>query len=370
MSSSLASKVEQTKKLFNLKGVDPQKDDFLVGYDMNGPITRKDATEFTPHDGVPEAIRSLNRLENVETALISGWDLATLRHVRDEKIELEEMGIVGELGSVYELEGQLNQVTDNSYEDINKLTRELMVSAAEYDEKGVKLHFQGNVSPVVGCAYMEADGNEKDDRAMLYEHPLVEKASIDDLYRTLNKKGDFELGEEKESLTFSPELDNVNALRESFSDYPLVGWRVSYAKDGRLQIRRDTADRDEFEVEDVHAFLEDVTTGHGFVPDHNPDWCSDYEKQKTEISKQIGAEAYAEAVFESEDFVITNVGDKKGDGLEGYRRVTFGQEGMPITEDENNFVPIEDYNENDLLEPYVPVKNAAEYSNIMREILI
>lgn len=321
----IEKQVEELEEELEQRGVDLAERDVLVGYDMNGPITRKDLIDFTPHKGVKEAVHTIPFQDGIEGSLVSGWDIATLGFVRDERLEMPGFGLVGELGSVYEFDDEIHQVTEAPYDHRNRLMSRMIDMAAD---RGLKLHEQGNVSPVVGATYVESDGTEEDPRGNIRNHPLFEETTTGEIYERIQGRDGFYF--ENGRVYFENTPGNMDALRQVLTtEFPLVGLRYGTDED-KVYFERDPRDQ-EFELEDVHGFLDGVTADTEFEPDHNPDWNSDYELD-VETSKELGANSYARRAFNtdsSEDYFIFNIGDKEGDILSGENALFVAQEGYP-----------------------------------------
>lgn len=356
---SLLESVEETKELkaealkamMEKEGIELDEVEILEGYDMNGPLTRTDHSELPVHDSVADTFEVLDVGENNFAALVSGHPTGNLRYFRDRKLGQEEMGIVGELGSVV-VNGGVEMVhPEEDPLELFDIYRDVYRKAAEQE---VKLLPQNNISNVVGCIRVEGEGRPGDERSALYQRAEVLEQSTDDIARKLEPYGGFEYDGER--ILFEDTMRNAvvltDVLREEF-DYP--GVRFEEAEDGRIAFYRDRNDREDFSLEEAHDFIaEEVPEQYEYLV--NDDWGVDF-MTSTEASKERGARALAENYFGEDEYVITHVGDKESDIMTSRDTFMLPQEATEAHEycQENSV-------------PHVPVEDGAEYAEILAEL--
>lgn len=288
---------------------------YLISYDMNGPLTRTDTSALVPHEGVRDAIASLPvDDDDIEIAINSGYDIDTLRHFRDDVIEQAEMHLIGEMGSVYEdatSEHGVEQIFREEPEaDLINLKQRLYEQAAR---EGRKIHEQGNYSSTVGCTRVEAEGSPEDPRGEVYRHHAFdEDVRTKDIYDSL-PDNHFEF--EDERIEFDPEnIMTVAILADKLRyDHTFTGVRFTETEEG-IGVHRDPDDAD-ISLDEAHEFMEHVLEPTLWSYQHNPDWGTDYMKD-LDLSKQHGANHLAEHLFDGE-YTVIHVGDKPGDVMNG-----------------------------------------------------
>ena len=92
--------------------------------------------------------------------------------------------------------------------------------------------------------------------------------------------------------------------------------------------------------------------------DPNNDYCVDFKRKGIEIDKEYTANLLARSIFQHEDYVITNVGDKPGDMLKGENTINYPQFGTKAYA----------YCKKEGI-PHIPVVHAGDYSMILAEAI-
>lgn len=343
-------KVDLVLEIADSKGID-FRDPVIIGYDMNHPLTPTWDTLLYPLVNVQRGILSVHGAKSYPV-IISGWDLSSLRHFRDKRLGIKHIGLVGELGAVFEQDGRVYELLPASEEKYFELMTSIFVNSAE---AGLKIAKQGNLSRRVACVYFEADG---DSRGNLNKHFFRENnTTITDIYVAIKDKQHFEFDGEK--ISFEPSLEAIRAIDDVLTKiYTLQSVRLS--KDGsKISMCIDAQDKKEFLLEDMNGFVKDIVP-KGWGLDCNNDFCVDikYTGDGVELNKENTANVFAERKFKSKNYSITNTGDKKGDVLTGKNTIffpTYGTQAQKYCEDNNI--------------PHVPVINGADYSLIMAEIV-
>lgn len=361
-----AEKVERlTSSIENVldeKGLDP---DVIVPYsDMNGPITDKESVDYETHQGVNEAFRYLDSVSETGVAMLSGWDNSTLDHVASEKLGME-IDIVGELGAVARISGELHSTVEGIDDsEIVDFRRQAWLEAAS---RGMTLQEQGNVSSVTGCMYGEGA------RSDLYQSPIAERSRQDFSMESLTEY--LEGRQEVKDSSYSSQGDAIiidlsydeaaRALSDALTtEHPLVGIKWEDAEGAEaVKITENSFGQsdlpDEQYLEEFQDFMDDVAEGTCFETDHNPDFSTDFQRNDISVSKEHGAEYRAEEVTEDgADYVMINMGDKPGDILYGQQTVTVGQKGMPSEQE---------LEEMDM--PHATAETAADYALAVGELI-
>lgn len=351
-SDYIASKVEETLELTKAKGIDFSLPT-LVGFDAQGPQVRVIDANFTPLITVQKALLAIYPSSRVYKVIISGWDLTTLRHFRDTRLGVRDMGLIGEMGSVFEDEGKIFRINPIPEEKHYEMKQRVFVGVAK---AGLKIAIQGNLSNRVADIYFEGD---EPDRGDIRNHFLVRGTNIQtqDLYELVRDKSGFELV--GQSIIFVPTLENIKEIDWVLSRArPLNSVRLSQAGE-KIILIRDNKDRRDFTLEDMKRLAREIVPADWEI-DPNPDFCVDliYRGDGTSTSKESTANILAKRRFSVDDFVITNVGDKKGDVLEGKNTTSFTLVGTAADE----------YCRQHGI-PHISVISAVDYSLILAEIL-
>lgn len=344
-------KADALEAMIEKEDIDLEETEILEGYDMNGPLTRTDDSDLPVHDSVKEKFEELDVGENNFAALVSGHPIENLRYFRDKQLEQPEMGMVGELGSVIVNGGTEMVHPEEDPRELFDIYQDLYRKAAEQE---VKLLPQNNISNVVGCVRVEGEGRTEDERSGLYRRDDVQDQGTEDIAEALEPYSGFQYDGER--ITFEDTTKNAviltDVLREQF-DYP--GIRFEETEDGQLAFYRDTEDRDDYDLEDAHRFIEEeVPDEHEYLV--NDDWGVDF-MTSSQASKENGARALAEKYFGNDDYVITHVGDKESDIMTSYDTFIMTQEGTEAHRyaQENKI-------------PHIPVEDGAEYAEILAEL--
>lgn len=334
--ADIVSKVDRVEEVVDERGL--SRNATVVPYfDMNGPIVDKDSVDFSVHNGVGPAVKLLDSVSEVSLSMLSGWDINTLQFVAEDRLGVQ-MDYVGELGGTALIDGELPHTVDTDYSAIEDFRREMWLEAASEE---IVLHEQGNIGAVVGCTYSQGV------RSDLYKHPVAEASrvnfSTEDFYETLIEEGSQEtstrMSEGGIEIDLSPD-SNVHALSKTVTNhYPLLGLRYESVGDSTVRFTEDSkhvsGESDEEYLNDFHSFMDRVTEGTPFDPDHNPDFCTDYIDRRKGVSKEKGANYRAERVTEGEH-ILFNVGDKPGDILEGENSIFFAQQDMTVMDETQN----------------------------------
>lgn len=304
----LVGLVEQFLSLAEKNGLN-LAGNIVAGLDVNGPIVACDDVDLIPFKGSIPAMQHLMNQPGVEVTLMTGWDLTTMGFFRDERLGLP-VGIVGEYGMAYELNGQTRHLYPYDETEATNFVSTVLGVAAD---DNLKVGFQGNVSPGAGALYVEGDTN-----GHLLNHCLVKdrRPSTETLYNSITAGGsNAELAGEK--ILFENKPENMKGLYDGlFKKHPLISVRVQKEEDGRLSIRIDENDKEGFTFKDVEAFGEKARAATKrdvlVYEDFGVDFMSPKVKEGN-YSKDSGLRAYGKEAFGGDDFLPVALGDKNND---------------------------------------------------------
>ncbi|MCK4808054.1 MAG: SDR family oxidoreductase [Candidatus Aenigmarchaeota archaeon] len=354
----IKEQIEKVLALADEKGLDFDSSPVIVGFDIQGPVTRLIGTDFYPWTHIKNAILSAEKNKYVEKSIISGWDLSSLRGFRDKRLGGIPISIIGELGAVFEYEGKIYEIDpiENSSEFYN-MEKEIFIEAAQ---QGLKIAIQGNVSKNVNCFYFEGDEPGRGD---LRQHFLVKGKDISttDIYEAIKKSeydtSDFRHSDEK--IIFEPTLENTQALDYILRHvHTLQSVRFSKEKSSEISIAIDRKDNHNFTLDHMKEFA-NMIIPDSFEIDENADFCVDIIDRSNGFrpTKENAANELGKIRFPGEDYIITNTGDKEGDVFTGKNTIFCPQIGSPAHE----YCIKENI-------PSVPVVNAIDYFLIMAGI--
>jgi hypothetical protein len=325
------------------------KNPVLVCYDLNGPLTSTRDASLSP---LPTVQRAMLVLKRIPKAILSGWDITSLRYFR-EKLGITELALIGEMGAVVEQSGRIVEIYPVAEEIHYEMKRRIYEKAAE---EGLKIAIQGNVSTRVACIYFEAD---EEDRGNLRNHFLVKDTNVrtEDIFNALRKKENFRYNGEK--IEFEITTENIKEIDYVLSKvFTLQSVRLEKVGQ-KIALWRDNKDNREFSLEDMIEFSKSAVP-KGWKVDPNPDYCVDlvFEGDGVKLNKEKTANVFARKKFKSNEYIITNVGDKKADILMGENTLNFPQYGTEARRYcKKNGIP------------HVPVLHGGDYSLIIAELL-
>lgn len=324
----IEKRLSQVLDLAGKKGIDLSWP-VLIGYDVQGPQVRLIDANFTPLIHLHEAMMFIYPSPKSCKALISGWDLETLRSFRQRRLGMSEhqLMLIGENGAVFEKGGIIHPINSISENIHFTLKQQIFIEAAKL---GLKIAIQGNVSNRAVCVYFEGDEPSRGDTR---NHFLVKDTDLQtqDLYELIREKLNFSFDGKK--IKFEPSLKNIKEIDFVLGRVrPLNSVRLSW-EDLRICLRRDNADNHNFTLEDMKSFSQRVAPEDWEV-DPNPDFCVDfrYKGDLFSPSKESTANLLAQNTFGVNKYVLTNIGDKKGDVFIGENAIFFAMDGSPAEE--------------------------------------
>ncbi|NOQ55570.1 MAG: hypothetical protein GQ477_02055 [Nanohaloarchaea archaeon] len=356
----IISQIENVEKIAKQKGLDLYSTPMIIGFDVQGPVVKLTDASFEPWSQIKSAILDFNRNKSIEKAIISGWDLKSLENFRDTNLGDLPISIIGELGSIINYENHIYEINPmkDTFEFYN-MELDIFKKAAE---KGLKIAIQGNASKNVNCFYFEGDGIERGD---IRNHFLVKDTDIttNDIYQSIITSpfntDNFEYNNNKDKICFESTIENIEIIDYVLRQvYTLQSVRLAEENENKISIRRDNDDNINFTIDDMVTFSKEA------IPDSweiepNSDYCIDviHKNNGYRPTKETAAYELGKLRFGEQSFIITNIGDKKGDVLTGPNTIFFAQIGSPA----------ENYCIDENL-PYIPVVNAIDYFHIMAQI--
>ncbi len=294
--------------------------DIVIGLDVNGPIVAVDNNDLMPMEGARECVEYLLGLENVKTALMTGWDLSSMTFFRDERLGLGALGIVSEYGMVYKKGDEVVFIYPYDEKEALAFLKTAIDIHADHD---LKFAIQGNFSSGVGPLIIEADQNGN-----LLEHPLVKGRvpKIEDLHREAERGGsEVELKDGK--VLFKNEAANLRGIFESLArKHPLVSVRFHRVEGDMCSLELDSQDKPGFAFSDLQVIGDILSQRTGrrcmVYEDFGID-CFAKEVDEGDYYKQAGLDAYGRDVLAGEPFVKIIVGDKANDAPKVFEGTLF-----------------------------------------------
>ncbi|MCH7828838.1 hypothetical protein IH982_03210 [Patescibacteria group bacterium] len=347
-------KAEEVLSIARTKGLHIEHDALiLVCYDMNGPLTSTRDTALHPITGIQEAIGVLEK-DNIQKALVSGWDMTTLARFRDQRLQAPYLHIVGELGMVWDWKGEVQEVSPIAMQEVYRMKEILYREVAR---ENLKIGVQGNKSSRITGVFFEAEGFR---RANLVNHLLLKgkKITTKDIFQSLQNEQDFVWDDDRIIFPckqpYIQEIDRV--LRTVFT---LHSVRLALEKD-RIALWVDHIDKEDYSPKDMKSFFSKILPApwEVFVHDDFGAEIMFRDEEGKKISKESTAHLLGERLFNDKPFILTHVGDRSSDVFIGDDSIFFAQKGTSAEMYciENNI-------------PYISVMHGGDYSLILAALL-
>ena len=350
----IQKKAEEVLSIARTKGLRIEHDTpVLVCYDMNGPLTNTQDTVLYPITGIQEAIGVLKK-DNIQKALVSGWDMTTLARFRDQRLQAPYLHIVGELGMVWDWKGEVQEVSPIAMQEVYRMKEILYREVAR---ENLKIGIQGNKSSRITGVFFEAEGFE---RANLKNHLLLEgkKITTQDIFHSLQNEQGFVWKDNRIIFpceqSYIQEIDRV--LRTVFT---LHSVRLALEKD-RIALWVDPTDKKDYSPEDMKSFFSKILPAPWEVFIHD-DFGAEIifrDEEGKKVSKESTARLLGERLFNGKPFLLTHVGDRSSDVFIGDDSIFFAQKDTSAEQycKENNI-------------PHVIVEHGGDYSLILAALL-
>jgi hypothetical protein len=283
----------------------------VAGLDVNGPIVACDNSDLIPFTGSQNCIRHLMSQPGVKVTLMTGWDLTTMGFFREERLKLP-IGIVGEYGMAYELDGKTRHLYPYDEAEANALVSGVFAAVAP---ENLKVAFQGNVSPGAGAIYIEGDKNGN-----LLNHALVKgrRPTIQQLFNAIIEGGS-KARLEGNKIVFLNHPENMRGFYQAlFRKHPLISVRVKVEEGETLSFVIDEVDKPGFTYADLKAWGERAKPYTGRDVLTYEDFGVDLMSPKVnatpgKYSKDAGLREFAKEAFGTPEFICAIIGDKKSD---------------------------------------------------------
>jgi hypothetical protein len=283
----------------------------VCGLDVNGPIVDCDDSELNAYPGASEAINYLIAVPGIEVTLCTGWDLASMAFFKENRLNVQGLGTVGEYGMVYEREGRHRYLYPYDQEEALQFVHDVLVSAAE---NKVKVAIQGNYSTGAGAIYIEGDHNGN-----LLEHPLVKdrRPTLSQLAEACRPESEVDLDQSADRIRFSRHPASMLGLYQALvKTHPLISVRVEFAAEDQLAIWIDDQDREGFDFEALKAVVPDFENRSGRKALVYEDFGVDLIASAVEegnYSKDAGLRELGREAFGHDEFLSIIIGDKRSD---------------------------------------------------------
>jgi len=348
----ITERVREVLKIVKEKDLTFEK--LLVCFDISGPMAPVTTASLEPYPHIRKPISELTKIPCVVLSTLSGWDLTSQREFK-ERLSIDSFNLIGELGSVYQLDGRLYELNPISKKIHYEMKTKIYQSAAENE---LKIAIQGNMSSRVACIYTEADGPE---RGNLRNHPLVKKTNVStlEIFNAIRKRKSFEYRDNK--IAFEATQENIREIDFVISRiFPFQSVRLKQLREDKIALWRDHNDRLNFTFDDMIDFIKSAVP-KGWDIDPNPDYCADliYIRDGKKINKEMAANELAKKKFKSDNYTIIHVGDKKSDVLYGQNTLFFPQRNT----DAHKFCQTNRI-------PHVPVEDAGDYSLLVKKVIL
>jgi len=317
----------------------------VCGLDVNGPIVDCDDSELNAYPGTSEAINYLIAVPEIEVTLCTGWDLASMAFFKENRLDVEGLGTVGEYGMVFERDGKHTYLYPYNEAEALEFVRDVLISAAENE---VKVAFQGNYSTGAGAIYIEGDRNGN-----LLEHPLVKgrRPTIAQLAEACKPESEVQMDEARGRICFSRNLKNMLGLYKALvKTHPLISVRVEQAGEEQLSLWIDDQDKADFDFEALKRVVPAFEQRSGRKALVYEDFGVDLiapSVEKGNYSKDAGLRELGRDAFGDDDFLSIIIGDKRSDIPKTLTKTLMaaqkGSEAEQITIDENipSFCPLD-----------------------------
>lgn len=294
----------------------------LICFDINGPLVSTEDASMKPHKGAPEALRFLSNIPNVELCFVTGWDITTVKVFASKLIGLPDINIISEKGMLYSKENQIHHIYPHSESENVDFAKTIFKIAAK---KNLQIAIQGNTSSGCQCVYFEGYN-----RATLNAHPLVERVRIElkSLLDVLKRYMiEYSMQEDVIEIFATPEVV-FDILKKNLPLFPIRIFDGVNSKDkGHLFVKVDTKDDRSFDWNQLEETAKEISLRVNRSYDLNDDYSVDFSTFKAvtgRFSKESAIHVLGNKLFVN-NFIISNVGDKIEDGVEGENALFFPQ---------------------------------------------
>jgi len=294
----------------------------LIGFDINGPLVSTEDASMTPYKGAPEALRFLSNIPNVKLCFVTGWDIVAVKVFASKLIGLPDINIISEKGMLYSKENQIHHIYPHSESENVDFAKTIFKIAAK---KNLQIAIQGNISSGCQCVYFEGYN-----RATLNAHPLVERVRIESksLLDVLKRYMiEYSMQEDVIEIFATPEVV-FDILKKNLPLFPIRIFDGLNSKDkGHLFVKVDPKDDRSFNWNQLEETAKEISQRVNRSYDLNDDYSVDFTTLRADgggFSKESAIHVIGDKLFEN-NYIILNVDDKTGDGIEGDNALFFPQ---------------------------------------------
>lgn len=351
-SSDFRAKKAELERILDERDVDLLEDQILITYDKDGPLDNPEVSRFEPVDGI-EAVAELEERPNICYALVSGWPIDMLQDFSRRYVDDGFDYFSGSLGTtVSTREGEIMEPSEPEI-DARDIYQGVYEAAAD---EGVKTLVQPNRSSSVVSFKAEAESSERANTRFFAD----ENISTRDIWRDLQDQdsGSFWYDSDSDQIVFENTLQDARILTAILTEeYNFPGLRFD-RRNGEIAFSRDTEDREDYGLAEVHDFIEGaVSTDYqppGLAEKADVHTNDDYGADVVigDAGKYIGADALSDAVFGEDRVFHVHMGDSRSDfdmvkysDVDGLFLPQQGTEAHRLSEeywDSNEYVPLQD----------------------------
>ncbi|MFT4892239.1 MAG: hypothetical protein ACI8Z7_000006 [Candidatus Nanohaloarchaea archaeon] len=356
------SDAKELHQMLEENEIDPEQDNMFVVFDKDGPLEDPSVSTAETWDGVEEVVGSLEPHPGLEFAVVSGWDVDTLRRRREDYLN-DSFHLSGSMGTVVDVDGKKAQVHDIGKDDIYSAFQRIYSAAAD---ENLKIHPQGNSSNIVGSIKMEA---ESPDRANV--GAIADDVSASEIYSAIKTREPgaefFYTEADRPKVVFDNNEKNSRVLTEVLTnDFIYPGVRFEREDGDRISLYRDPIDREDVSREQVYQVLEGSAPSNIKVKPYE-DWGADLIREVDDFKgKPQGVATLGKDVFSNEEYSTLIIGDSTTDMA------------VPLENPDSYFVAIEgseaehrshEYEEWCEGEDYIVVEDGVEFAGMFSSVM-
>ena len=287
--ASIEEYADSLLRIVNKRGL---KGPIFVCFDLNGPLVPVDAS-LKPYKGVRECIELLYDLPGVMPAIVTGWDISSVKAFAMRELGKPGITIISEKGMVASVNGQERHIYPFKLKEITSFAEAVLRIASTI---GIQLCVQPNASSGCQCVFIEGFS-----KACIQQHPLVTdfRNGPEMLANVFNKtKIPFQVRGDEVSINASA-CELYNLLRFQL---PLVPVRLSgYSFNWSIKV--DPVDDPFFGWSDFQRIAEEIATNTSRIANLNQDFNADFLTReaiegsytKNTTARRIGSETFGDS---------------------------------------------------------------------------
>lgn len=353
---------KELHQLLEENEIDPEQDNMFVVFDKDGPLEDPSVSTAETWNNVEEVVGTLEPHPGLEFAVVSGWDVDTLRRRRDNYLN-DSFHLSGSMGTVVDINGKKDQVHDIGKDDIYSTFQNVYDAAAD---ENLKIHPQGNSSNIVGSIKMEAESPERADVGA-----IADEVSASEIYSAIKNREPgaefFYTEADRPKVVFENNEENSKILTEVLTeDFVYPGLRFEREDNDKISVYRDPVDREDVHRDRIYQVLQEAAPSNFQVKPYD-DWGADLIREVDEFTgKPQGVATLGEEVFGSEEYSTVIIGDSTTDMA------------VPLENPDSYFVAIEgseaehrshEYEEWTEGEDYIVVEDGVEFAGMLSSVM-